>query len=302
MEILRWVLEHGIELRSADKRWTVSSASPGAGINFKSLSDALMAHLPLRPVLVTEKRNFGGDLTLLLRCNDKGTFNLCVSDLMQSKLALDMLHPVHRLTYLLGAVGYHCQRLAEVYADIAKDYCQITQITQITQIPGHGDNDVASLQNQTEPYYEFEALIGAARRTYDSARYILWPRFGPKKDSMPRSLERLLKMRTNMPEALHERLATSWQKFGVSLTNYRDCIHHYVPVEFGLASAITRRHSSQAWMTTIWIPDNPEARSKNQFTFGLHRDALTYAWELADEVLGVSTAVVEAAVPRKAGD
>ena len=296
VEILRSVLEHGVELRSANEGWTVSSAPAGAGINFKSLSEAVAAHSPFRPVLVTEKRNFGGDLTLLLRCDAKELFGVCISDLMNRPLAPDTVYPVYHLSYLLGAVGYHCQRLAEIYADIARHYCQITQI------PGHGDNDVATFGYQTEPYYEFEALIGAARRTYDSARYVLWRRFGSKKSSAPRSLERLLKAPTNMPDTLHQRLARSWQNFGVPLTNYRDCIHHYVPVDFGLASAFMRRHSSRAWTTTIRIPDNPEVRSKNQFTFALDRDALTYAWELADEVLTVTMAVVEAAVPRKAGD
>ena len=295
VQVIRAVFEQGIELRFVSDRWTISSAPPAAGAAFASLSDAVTALSPLRPLLFTEKRSFGGDLTLLLRCGGKEYFGICVSDLINRSLSTDTLYPVYHLAYLLGALSYHCQRLAELYAQIAVRYCEITQI------PGHSDsNDVATFGYQTEPYYEFEALVGAARRSYDSIRYVLWQRFGPRKGSTPRSLETLLKARSDIPETLHKRLTTSWQNFGVPLTHYRDCIHHYVPVDFGLAYAFMRRHPLRAWTTTIRIPDNPEIRSKNGFTFALGRDALTYAWELADEVLGVVIAAVEAAVPRQA--
>ena len=294
MQIIRAVFEQGVELRFAGDRWIISSAPLAAGAVFASFSDVVTALSPLRPVLVTDKRSFGGDLTLLLRCDGKEFFGVCVSDLMNRSLSADMLYPVYHLAYLLGAVSYHCQRLAELYAQITARYCEITQI------PGHGNsNDVATFGYQTEPYYEFEALVGAARRSYDSIRYILWQRFGPGMGSTPRSLEMLLKTRSDIPETLHERLTASWQNFGLPLTHYRDCIHHYVPVDFGLASAFMSRHPLRAWTTIVRIPDNPEVRSKNRFTFILGRDALTYAWELADEILGVSIAAVEAAVPRQ---
>jgi hypothetical protein len=106
-------------------------------------------------------------------------------------------------------------------------------------------------------------------------------------------------MRSGIPQHLHEQLRASWETYGVLLTHYRDCIHHYVPVDFGLASAFMRRHPSHAWTTTMRIPDNPETRSKKQFSFALGRDALTYAWEISDEVLGVTMATVAAAIPRE---
>jgi len=295
MQITRVVFEQGVELRFAGDHWTISSAPPAAGAAFESLSDARTALSPLRPLLITEKRGFGGDLTVLLRCDGRRSFDACISDVMSHSFSKDALYPVYHLAYLLGAVSYHCRRLAELYAQIAVRYCEITQI------PGYDDtSDFATFGGQTEPYYEFEALVGAAKRSYDSVRYILWQRFGPGKGSTPRSLEMLLKTRTKIPKPLHEQLTTSWQTFGVPLTRYRDCIHHYVPVDFGLASASMRRHPSGAWTTTVRIPDNPEARSKSRFTFALGRDALTYAWELAEEVLGVAIAVVETAVPLQA--
>jgi hypothetical protein len=46
------------------------------------------------------------------------------------------------------------------------------------------------------------------------------------------------------------------------------------------------------------IPDNPQARSKELFTFALNRDALTYAWALVDEILDVAIEVADTTVPR----
>jgi len=212
---------------------------------------------------------------------------------MNRPLAADTLYPVYHLQYLLGAVGYHCRRLAEVYAQVAIRYSEITQIL------GQVDkSNVGTFGYQTEPYYEFEALLGAARRSYDALRYLLWQRFGNTKGSTPRSLEALLKTSNHIPEQLQKKLKASWEEHGVLLTQYRDCIHHYVPVDFGLASAFMSRHSSRAWTTKMRIPDNPEARSKKQFKFALDRDALTYAWELSDEVLEVAMKTVEAVLPR----
>jgi hypothetical protein len=295
MQIIRAVFEQGVEVQSAEDRWTISSAPLASEGTFGSLSDAKAALSPLRLLLVTDKRKYGGDLTLLLRCNGREYFGTRVSDLINRPLSKDTLYPVHHLAYLLGAVGYHCQRLAELYAQIAVQYFQITQI------PGYGDtSDAGIFDYKPEPYYEFEALVGAARRSYDSCRYILWPRFGRKASSTPRSLKSLLKARSDIPEKLYKRLTASWQNFGVILTNYRDCIHHYVPVDFGLASAFMRRNSLHAWTTMVRIPDNPEVRSKQKFTFAQNRDALTYAWEVADEVLGVGMDVVSVVMPREA--
>jgi len=293
MKIIRAVYERGIELRLDSGRWTISSAPSATRATFSSLQ-AAAAVSPLRPILVTDKRDCGENLTLLLRCDGVKYFDIHVSDLVNRRLTAQLLYPVYHLAYLLGAISYHCQKLAEWYAQIAFRFCEIRQT------PGLRDaGDVGIFSYQTEPYYEFDSLVGAARRSYDSARYVLWQRFGSRNSPTPGSLKRLLKGPSNIPEILHERLTTSWQNFGEMLTDYRDCIHHYVPVDFGMASAVMRRHPLGAWTTTIRIPDNPEVRSKKQFTFELGRDALTFAWELADEVLAIATAVVDAAVPRQ---
>jgi hypothetical protein len=196
------------------------------------------------------------------------------------------------LGYLTGAMVYHCQRLAQLYVEIARIYTHIAGRTGTSET-------TAVFAWQVEPYYEFDSMMAAARRTYDSMRFVLWPRFGHARAPMPRSLSALLDARTTMPEQLRIALADSWQRVGTRVTAYRDCAHHYVPVDFHQA-AFMRRHGCGCWYTTMRIPDNPEARSTTKFNFSGGLDALTFAWETADEVVriaGTAVSAVEQAQP-----
>lgn len=291
MSIIRAVFEKGVQLRAEGDCWKVPIAPHLAFVSVATFEDVVAALFPLRPIVVTTKRDDGVNLNWLLRIDGRQDFDVCVSGLMNRSPSAETLYPVYHLEYLLRGISYHCQNLAELYVKIVERY------HQITQIPGHSGKG-GLFQDQTEPYYEFDALIGAARRFYDSTRYLLWPRFGDERGTTPRSLSALLKSSSKIPETLRTRLSSSWEKFGMPLTDYRDCLHHYVPVDFGIASAVMRPHPLCVWTTTVRIPDNPQVKSKKKFTFSLDRDALTYAWELADEVLDVTMVVVEAVMPR----
>jgi hypothetical protein len=292
MNIVRAVFEKGVQVRYEDDCWKVPFAPPLAFVSMTTFEDVVAALFPLRPLVVTTRFDGGDNHPRLLRIDGRQYFDVCVSSLMNRSITAENLFPVYHLEYLLNGINYHCQRLAELYVQIVGRY------HQITQIPGYGEEREGGLfQNQLEPYYEFDALVGAVRRSYDSTRYLLWPRFGNARGTMPKSLSAFLESSSRIPETLHARLTFSWKKFGMPLKDYRDCLHHYVPVDFGMASAVMRPHPLCVWTTTVRIPDNPEVKSKKKFTFSLNRDALTYAWELADEVLSVAIAVVEAVIP-----
>ena len=295
MNVIRAVYEKGIEVRLNDNRWELSNTTADSNILFDLLSDVSTEMSPLRPVLVTEKREFGDDLTLLIRSTAGPCYAACVSELMNRANLGSTFFPVYHLMYLLGAANYHCQSLAELYVSIAAKYASIQQ-----RLGNVNKSDIGMFSYQTEPYHEFEAIISSVRRLYDSTRYLLWPRFGKTNGGMPNSFQKLLNSQIFMPHDLFERLQDSWAESGKKLKDYRDCIHHYVPVDFGMASAYMQRHSSGAWTTMIRIPDNPEARSKNQFTFEHNYDALTYAWGLVDEALDIATVVVKACCPEDA--
>ena len=54
-----------------------------------------------------------------------------------------------------------------------------------------------------------------------------------------------------------------------------------------------KKLSGDVWSTSIFIPDNPEARSQKKFKFNSQIDALTYGWEITNEVLSVAHAIID---------
>jgi hypothetical protein len=295
MDILCAVFQGGIELNHSNDRWVASSGVPPDKVVYPSLQDAASELSPLQIVLVTERRSRGGELTHLLRSDGNTIFGVSLSDLTNRSLPGDSIDPVHNLAYLVGAVSYHCQRMAQLYVQITSTFAKLAQI------PGQPcTGDIAMFGFQPEPYFEFEALVSAARRSFDSLRVLLWRRFGVNSGSMPRSLQKLLEVELPLPETLRDRLNSSWQEVGARLTDYRDCIHHYVPVDYDFASARMQRLPSGVWTTRILIPDNPEARSKAKFVFAHEIDALEYSYEVANELLELALEVTNATLPRNA--
>jgi hypothetical protein len=86
-------------------------------------------------------------------------------------------------------------------------------------------------------------------------------------------------------------LETSWELYGEKMTAYRDCIQHYVPVTFGIQTASMERVAGDIWSVRLRLPDNPERKSQPAFKFEKNLDALTYGWELANEVMNVATVI-----------
>ena len=184
---------------------------------------------------------------------------------------------------------YHCQELSLLYSDICDTALEVRQVLAI-------EGNTFNLQGQSEAYYEFEALITAARRTYDALRYILWPVFGPGRGSTPSNFSKTLENCNRLTETLRDDLANSWMLHGEKLTAYRDCIQHYVPVTFGNETASLQRVDGGTWSVQLRIPDNPEAKSQRSFQFAGGLDALTYGWEVANELITVAGKVL-AAIP-----
>ncbi|HOR18516.1 MAG TPA: hypothetical protein PLE10_01630 [Brevefilum sp.] len=191
------------------------------------------------------------------------------------------------IKYIVGAVIYHCKQLAEIYSSI----CYLgTRVVDIS----HTDSDKFVFGNFSEPHYEFDALITAARRAYDTTRYILWNVFGPGKGSIPASFPKVISHCTKIPPSLITRLNNSWEDYGRKMTDYRDCIQHYSPLSRGITSINMLRLDEFVWSMSIYIPDNPEVRSLEKFRISKKIDALTYGWELTNEITEIAVEIVNA--------
>jgi len=93
----------------------------------------------------------------------------------------------------------------------------------------------------------------------------------------------------------------SWSRYGKKLTDYRDCIQHYVPLDFGSSLVHMKRLQGGVWSTSLWIPDNPEAKSKGEYKFEERIDSLTYGWNVTSEMLDIVSAIKKEVQNRGSG-
>jgi hypothetical protein len=291
LNIDRITYEKGLELRLlADYRWYFQSVGAGH-VPIACDPRAVLSTYHVQPLLYSEAFADGTRRTHLVLA-DGTLFGLRTSCLYQrAPTVFPIFMKAYIVDYIVGALGYHCQRLAELYAEITRHFSSI----QLFQDNPEG---FATFQGQPEPYYEFDAFITVARRTYDYTRYLLWYSFGQRRSSTPSSFRRTLDNCKNLPAAFAERLEKSWTRFGDKLTDYRDCIQHYIALDSRNSTAYMQRLPEGPWSMSVWLPDNPKQKSSASFTFSARIDALTYAWQLTNELVEVASIILDA-VPRE---
>jgi hypothetical protein len=286
MNIIRIVFEQGLVLRRISDTWQVANTESDHPPPIVEPSE-ISARYGLRPVLITERLDSGKERTFLLATQKPDLFGLHITDIQQRTLRTEgLILKAQSVLYMLGALEYHCSKLCELYANTCGHF---------SGLPNPERTERAIFSGKSESYYEFEALVTALRRTYDSLRFSLWHFFGPGKGDLPVSFYRVLPLCTALPPTLSEKLRESWDTLGVKITAYRDCIQHYAPVAFSLGAVHMSRGPAGAWTMRALIPDNPQARTASKFTFRHGIDALTFGLDAANSLLQLCTLVISAA-------
>jgi len=293
--MLKVVCEKGITFEFIEGRgWQLLSTKTPVTANDPMKAAAAYG---VRPVLLAEDILNDGSRTLFLPSSPgKSPFELQPSDLTQlifNRWNSPSLPHAVSMNYLLGAVVYHCKKLAEAYSQITQGYAKAVHLHNEQQ-PSDPSSEQFWAGNRVEPFYEFEAFIASVRRAYDSMRYIIWQALVSNKGSTPSSFPDTLKASTGLPDPLKARLYRSWAEFGEKATAYRDCILHYVPIGGGWSNVRVYRLSGGIWTCSVLLPDNPEARSIKKFTYNSNTDALSYSWELANEIVDVAHELISA--------
>ena len=266
----RIVFERGISLYRKESGFYTHLNSKGGPVH---IDPTRLVETGLRPLLATLRLPAGVPVTLIFNSDKRGVKQF-------SAMGLFERHGYHAfsLDYLTSALKYHLDALAQSYESVRDRFLDATLI------PGAGLGNEVIFSYQLEPYFEFDAAVTVARRAYDSCRYVLWQRWGPSQRDVPNSFYRTVPLCTRLDPAVRDDLIASWERYGKNLTDYRDCIQHYVPVDFGLASSFMKQVLPGVWSASARIPDNPQARSKSAFRFTRKLDALSFAWEVAVEV------------------
>jgi len=284
---VRVIYERGITARIIGTEWHVMNLMGGRSERIDRPA-LISERYGVKPVVVIKRISRDKTIDLLLRKTTQAPFGLEITDVTQKVPKISsVFFKGHNLIYLLEAVQYHCMQLARHYSRICKRF---------SEIPGDESNDCDSalFSGAPEPYFEFDSLVTAVRRAYDSCRYLLWQYFGAAGENMPGSIDATLRLCSTLPPHLSERMKTSWSIYGEEVKEYRDCIQHYVPLDFGLSTIKMEKLDQGPWSARVLIPDNPSARSVEKFLYDKNRDALTYGWEVSNEILEVAMVLLEA--------
>lgn len=254
-----------------------------------SESSQILEKYGARPVLAIADDPSGENFDLLL---SRGGALLAVQEsslYSGGGTNVALLFKKFALAYDIGASMHHCVNLAKAYELIVANF------RRISSIPGFEASDLATYSHQAEPYYEFDALLSAARRAYDKAGHCVWQAFEGGDAGMPKNLAQLLDRLRACPRPLSERLRNSWLTVGQKLKDYRDCTQHFASTDLGMGAVMMKGLGVGVWKAWARIPDNPEANSKKKFTYVAGLDALTYGWDVVNEVVSLATEVVTAA-------
>jgi len=243
----------------------------------------------LRPVLLIESRPIG-NLDLLLGENGS-ILGIQASRLYSSLSGEGLLFlKIFALAYDVGATLHHCVNLAKTYESIVVDHKRISSIPGLSD----ADSEYVHFSNRSEPYYELDALLSAARRVYDKIGHCVWHAFENHSGGMPDNLAKILLRLKGCPAPLAERLENSWSTVGQKLKAYRDCTQHFASTDGGLCTVMMQQLRPDMWRASARIPDNPEAKSKNKFTYVGNLDALKYGWSVVNEVVALAAEVATA--------
>jgi hypothetical protein len=152
------------------------------------------------------------------------------------------------------------------------------------------DGLMVAIQGWVEPcYFEAEACLSSIVRSYELLQYRISRRMLGK-GNIPRSYEKMLEMidskvPTSKQESEIKKLVLSTKSNFIKLKEYRDCLQHNTFLSALFSHGYLNDLGAGIWGAHLPLPDNPECKSFQLFTFGQHLDALTYCWEATNALV-----------------
>ncbi len=241
-----------------------------------SVSDPghVIASLGVRPVLA-EGLSKGTRVSLILPAIKGRLLEVYRSE-------LDLPEP---LKYLMGSILYHCSVLARFYAYectiFASQYQKIAGRKNLTS----RSEEKRFVTRLEEPLYSFETLMTKIIIAYESLRYSVWKKY-KSGNTIPKNYLDTVKS-CKFPSAIGKRIKLSTENCYLPAKKYKNCIQQNVDI--GSSSwCVFEKKFQLLWHLVVHIPDNPEEKSSNAFTFDQGFDALTVAWEYVSEFFSLT--------------
>lgn len=275
----RLLYERGVDFRRVEDGYWETVAADGNPIRVASADQAIIEKAGIRPIVISEHFAPNSEIWHILSRDGRKLYD---PGFWRFQSHGKTFEASWALEYPFEAFHYHVVQLALRYSVVVSRYATDIQ----RGFPSEPRANFGS-RDTLWTYFEFDAAISEARRTYDALKHLIWCTYGPiEKNSQTtdNTFKQVLSQCASLPEELRTTLTTSWANTGVKLAEYRNCIQHHVPIDFGIAYANMELLDNRIWTTRFLIPDNPEARSKFAFRFSSYCDALTYVWDVYNEL------------------
>jgi hypothetical protein len=170
--------------------------------------------------------------------------------------------------YCALAMLYHLNRIVDRYVV----QCRLFESQE------HLRDSIRGNVHDAQVFYEVDALISCARRLYESLRKVLWRRYRPGEAvGRWRSIKGAIGD-GGIPVEFSARLRESWDRFGVPLKDYRDCVAHVNHLTDG-ATTCWLEPIENRWRATVKLPSNPRS-ARDDFDFASGPDAMSYCYQV----------------------
>jgi hypothetical protein len=284
LDLVRIIFERGLQLLKADDRWLIPSSERLERIEAPGELEAAFA---VRRII----------------CDTQ--FNV---PFFQPRRVIDPAgQPVSRARYLKGYVEDSRRRIYKYMVEHYL-YCAVAHLGYLAEAYGglavlHNDNrwglpeharDQSRAQLHDSALRHGEAVFTSLSSALDASRFLVWREKSAPPDTIPETLNVVMTRTDPDMRAIVEPLEELWYGVGERLLLYRDCCAEFHPfTELG-GRCGGELNEGDVWEMHIDVPDNPDAHSRDQFTFSQGIDLLDYSWRTTCAVVRC----IEAALPQ----
>ena len=266
--LVRIIYERGVQLLRADRGWLVPSSERLQHVD--SPGDIESA-LGVRPIIRDTQFN--------------------VPFFQPRRMVDPSGNPVSRARYLKGYVEDPARRIYKYMVEHHL-YCAVAHLGYLAEaygglavlhnqhrwgLPEHA-RDQSQKQLFDSALRHGEAIFTSLCSSLDACSMLVWREPKAKPGNLPDVLHKV--MTTADPDM---RLAIApveeiWYEVGVRLTQYRDCSAAHHPITSLGGSSRAFLNEADLWEMRMELPDNPDVKSAELFTFEQEIDLLDYCW------------------------
>lgn len=208
--------------------------------------------------------------------------NIILNSNIETRTFQKILH----LNYIVNATIFRCKQLTLLYEQLLMN--GVTENLKFSP-----KTNSWTIGNVEEPFYEFESLIIDLIRSYETMRFLMWESYG-NKGGTPSNYSKTVD-KCSLPATIREKFASSIIPYEV-IKDYRDCVVHYAHFGARLPLFFVDIEQGDIPVGKVLIPDNPQAKSYQAFTYLGGLDALSFGWRSVNELSEVASLLIENSV------